>query len=63
MAAFSTNTKDKEQQIIFNRRASQVDEDTSPSDPETSRFAQLQSLLEGPLGEEIIEGIDYRQLQ
>jgi hypothetical protein len=62
MAAFSTNTQDKEASAIFIRRPSQVEEEASPNDIETSRFAQLQSLLEGPLGEEIIEGIDYRQL-
>jgi hypothetical protein len=30
---------------------------------EFSRFAELQKLLQGPIGEEIISQIDYKQLQ
>jgi hypothetical protein len=69
MAAFSTS---KESQVYdvakLVRKSSSVQEDEnfSSSDlipSEGSRFKELQKLLHGPIGEEIIETIDYKLLQ
>ena len=66
MAAFSTSDESNVYTAVnLVRRTSSMQEDIaespSPSD-EGSRFLQLQRLMAGPLGEEIISHIDYKAL-
>ena len=62
MAAFSTS---KEAQVYtvasLVRKSSTVQEDP-PQEEEGSRFKELQTLLEGTIGTEIIQQIDYSAL-
>ncbi len=71
MAAFSTST---ESQIYaaanLIRRSSSIQEDDTTDNTyiqnqvqEGSRFKELQKLIAGPIGEEIIEQIDYKAIQ
>ena len=69
MAAFSTRDADAYQAATLARRSSSVraSDGGEPHDAETagegSSFRQLQSLLEGPMGIEIAEMVDYSALQ
>lgn len=72
MAAFSTSGESSiyDATRLIRRTSSTVDAeepspiisklDTTLSDSEFSRFKQLQTLMEGPLGIQIIEQIDYK---
>lgn len=61
MAAFSAK-QDSYQSASLQRRQSMVSDSENPSE-EGSRFMQLKTLLEGPLGESILDQIDYSLLQ
>jgi hypothetical protein len=69
MAAFSTRDADAYQGATLARRSSSVraGDGGEPEDPETAgegtSFKQLRTLLEGPMGIEIVELVDYSALQ
>lgn len=69
MAAFSTSDRDAYQAAILVRKSSSMREgDTQqnqqPEDlQEGSSFKQLQKLLQGPVGLEIVDSVDYPALQ
>ena len=65
MAAFSTSSSEAYDAVNLIRRSSNVDESAQDTQvkQENSRFQELQKLLTGPIGEQIIEGIDYKALQ
>ena len=70
MAAFSTSDSDAYKVAALARRSSSVREN-DPGEPvsaaaevgEGDSFKQLQKLLEGPMGLEITDAVDYRALQ
>ena len=69
MAAFSTNDSDAYKVAALARRSSSG-KDAEPGDSqqsvnleEGSSFKQLQKLMEGPMGLEIMESVDYSVLQ
>ena len=69
MAAFSTRDADAYQAATLARRSSSVRAGEGGEQPEAeasgegASFKQLQSLLEGPMGIEIVELVDYSALQ
>ena len=67
MAAFSTSKESQVYEVskLVRKSSSVQEDDYVPKDvipSEGSRFKELQRLLKGPIGEEIIETIDYKQL-
>jgi hypothetical protein len=69
MAAFSTNDTDAYQAATLARRSSSTREGDQgelqdlPAAEEAASFKQLQALLAGPTGLEIVELVDYSALQ
>jgi len=69
MAAFSTNDTDAYKVAALAKRSSSIRESDhgEPQDDtnleEGTSFRQLQNLLEGPMGLEIVEAVDYSALQ